>query len=327
MGIGIVGTGRCLPPRVVDNHEISRFVDTSDEWIVSRTGIRARRFADRAVTSSDLGAEAACAALASAGLRAEHVDAIIVATSSPDWIQPATACAVQRKVGARSAAAFDVGAVCAGFVYGLAVGCGLMTAFSDLRNVLVVGAETYSKLLDFQDRTSSVFFGDGAGAVVLGRVPQDYGILGVKLIADGRLTDVVMVPAGGGALPATEDTVRRRQHSFRMDGGRVWEYVTRELPRVVREALSTAGLDVDDVDVFVFHQANARLLEACMTGLGADAGRMVCTVEEFGNTAAASVPITLHAAALGGRLTRGSTVVLGAVGGGMTAGAAVLRWY
>jgi 3-oxoacyl-[acyl-carrier-protein] synthase III len=327
MAIGIESTGSYLPGQVITNQDLAGIVDTSDAWIVSRTGIRERRQAPATAASSDLGVLASQRTLAAAGVSAQMVDGIVVATSSPDYIQPATACAVQAKLGLAGAAAFDVSAVCAGFVYGVAVAAGLMEAFGQYRRMLVVGCETYSKILNYGDRTSCVFFGDGAGAVLLSQVPAGYGILGADLMADGTRLDAVGIAAGGSAEPVTPGALAAHRHQFRMDGPAVWDFATQALPMVIKNVLASASLTVNDVDLLVTHQANARLIDAVVAALGVEPRKVPMTVERYGNTAAASVPITLDEAVTAGRLKRGDLVVLASVGGGMTAGAVVLRWY
>jgi 3-oxoacyl-[acyl-carrier-protein] synthase-3 len=326
MGVGIIGTGSFLPPRVCSNLELAGLVDTSDDWIVSHTGIRERRYADPAVATSDLAVHAAAQALRDAGTEVSEVGSLVLATSSPDWIQPSTACAVHGRLGLGRVPAFDVSAVCAGFVYALSIGSSMLAAEPAYGPMLVIGAETFSKLLDFRDRGTCVFFGDGAGAVVLGEVSDGFGILSTQLLADGSLTDVVGVPAGGSRLVASADTVEQRDHYFRMDGRRVWDFAVEALPEVVAKALDKAGLSLSDVDLLVCHQANARMIEACTDSLGLDRSRVHLTVDRYGNTAAASVPITLDEARHLDRVSHGDVVVLASVGGGMTAGAIVLRW-
>lgn len=327
-GIGIVGTGVFLPPRRVTNEDIARRVDTSPEWIVSRTGIRERRHVDPETTTSELAALAAAAALENAQVPRDTVGMTVVATSSPDWIQPSTACAVHDRLGIRMAPAFDVQAVCSGFLYGLTVASSMLASTpGQYGSALVIGAETFSKLLDFQDRTTCAFFGDGAGAAVLAPVPPGYGILATHLVAEGHLHDIVKVPAGGSRLAASAKTVEQRQHFFRMNGRGVWNFVTSITPELLKNVLTKAGISVDDIDLFVFHQANRVMIEHCLRELGVDPARAHFTIENYGNTAAASVPITLHDAVVQGRLKRGQLVLLAAMGGGMTAGAAILRWY
>ncbi|MGW2277231.1 3-oxoacyl-ACP synthase III family protein [Streptomyces sp. NPDC001770] len=327
MAIGIVATGSYLPDHIVTNEDLARTVETSDAWITSRTGIRERRRAHEDQSTSDLGRLAALAALRDHDIAAEQLDALVVATSSPDRIQPSTACNLHAGMGLHQIPAFDVGAVCSGFVYATAAAAGLMNTFSQYSHVMVVGCEAYSRILDYEDRGTCVFFGDGAGAAVLGEVPEGYGILGCELMADSTQLDVVGIPAGGTLEPADERTVAERRHYFRMDGRRVWDFATQAVPQVVKGALAAARLDVDDVDLLITHQANARLIEECADRCGVPMDRVPMTVDRYGNTAAASVPITLDEAAAAGRLHRGDVVVLAAVGGGMTAGALVMRWY
>lgn len=327
MAIGIRSTGSFLPAHVITNRDLESVVDTTDAWIVSRTGIRERRRADKAAVSSDLGAAAGLRALISANVGPEEVDGLIVATSSPDYVQPATASALQVKLGLGSVPSFDVSAVCTGFVYALATGTGLMHTFAQYDRLLIVGCEVYSKILDYQDRTSCVYFGDGAGAVLLGHVPEGYGVLGAHLMADGTQLDVVGIPAGGAVEPLSIDVLSNRRNYFRMDGPRVWDFATHVLPSVIKEALVSADLSVEDVDLLITHQANARMIEAVGAALGIPAHKVPLTVDRYGNTAAASVPITLDEAVTASRLNRGDIVVLASVGGGMTAGAVVLRWY
>ncbi|SES33217.1 3-oxoacyl-ACP synthase III family protein [Lentzea albida] len=328
MAIGILSTGSFLPRRVVTNKELESVVDTTDAWIVSRTGIRERRRAEDGAASSDLGTIAGMRALHSGGLSQLQIDGLVVATSSPDHIQPATACVLQAKLGMGAVTAFDVSAVCTGFVYGLTAAVGMMRGFpQQYRRMLVVGAEAYSRILDPTDRTTSVFFGDGAGAVVLGEVPDGYGVLSAHLMADGTQAEVVGVPAGGSAEPASHATVSARRHYFHMNGPKVWEFATTQLPSAIKEALLQADLGVEDVDLMITHQANARLIEAVGAAVGISQDKVALTVERYGNTAAASVPITLDEAVAAGRVKRGDVVVLASVGGGMTAGAVVLRWY
>jgi 3-oxoacyl-[acyl-carrier-protein] synthase III len=327
MSIGVSGTGSHLPPRVVTNRDLEQMLDTTDDWITSRTGIRTRRWAAEGTASSDLGTLAARQAMAAAGVGPDQVDGLLVATSSPDRPQPATACAIQANLGLSTVPAFDVAAVCSGFVYALTTCAGLMRGFPQYRRMLVVGCEVYSRIIDLQDRTSSVFFGDGAGAVLLEQLPEGYGLLGAHLMADGTQADVVQVPAGGSREPISGHCLAERRQYFRMDGRRVWEFATSTLPGVVKEALSNADLAINDVDLLVMHQANARMIESVSAAMGVPEDRVPLTVDRYGNTAAASVPITLDEAVRAGRLRRGDVVVLAAVGGGMTAGAAVLRWY
>jgi 3-oxoacyl-[acyl-carrier-protein] synthase-3 len=327
MGTVVRGTGSYVPSRRVDNSEIAGLVNSEADWIVERTGIRRRHYAAARESTSDLAAVASRAAMHRAGVGPESLDAVIVATSSPDQLQPSTACMLQPKIGVSGVPAFDVGAVCTGFVYALAVGDCLLRGGPDYRRMLVVGSEVYSRILNFADRTSSVFFGDGAGAVVLERGPEGYGILGHRLYAEGALADVVGVRAGGTREPSDMNARAQGRHLFHMDGRRVWGFATATLPTVMKDALGGVGADPRDVDVFILHQANARLVHACLDSLGVSREKAALTLPKYGNTAAASVPLTLDETCRQGRLKRGDLVVLAAVGGGMTAGAVVMRWY
>lgn len=251
----------------------------------------------------------------------------MLGTSTPDWILPSTACHVQQKLGLPAAPAFDVSAVCSGFIYSLTVAHNMFKLCCPNSYALVIGADTFSKLLDFEDRTSSVFFGDGAGAVVLGKVPAGYGILASELMASGELHDIIKVPAGGLHMPASTDTLQDRSHYFRMDGRAVWNYVTTTIPKLVPSVLAKADLKLDDIDLFIFHQANRVMIDYCGKQLGIDSSKVHFTVDKYGNTAAASIPVTLHDAYLQDRIQLGSRICLVTVGGGMTAAATVLRWY
>ena len=326
-GVGIIGISSYLPPRRVTNQEIETFVDTTAEWISSRTGIHERRYASADTCTSDLATRAASGALSHAKLLANDIGLTVLGTSTPDWVLPSTACHVQQKLGLPCGPAFDVSAVCSGFIYAMTVAHSLFNVCCSSSHALVIGAETFSKLLDFKDRTSSVFFGDGAGAVVLGKVPAGYGILASELTANGALHDNIKVPAGGSHLPASEDTLREHAHCFRMDGRAVWDYVTSIIPKILPLVLQKAGLALDDIDLFIFHQANYVMVNHCAKQLGIAANRVHYTVNKYGNTAAASIPITLDDALQQGRLHRGSLVMLVTVGGGMTAAASVMRWY
>lgn len=323
VAIGIVGTASYVPANVVSNAELARTLPTSDEWIRSRTGIRTRRWAEDETTSG-------MAATAARRLLEEQQRAarmIVVATSSPDHIQPPTACLVQHELGLSGVPAFDVGAVCSGFVYGLVTASALAQAHPELAPAVVIGAERYSRILDPADRTATVFFGDGAGAVMVGEVPDGYGILGARLTAHGGLSHVVGIEAGGTTLPASASTVADRRHHFHMHGPQVWDYATTTLPMLVKETLEVVDLDPAEVDLVVMHQANLRLIEEVLRGCGITADRTETTVEAYGNTAAASIPITLDQAVRRGRLSDGDVVLLAGVGGGMTAGCVALRWY
>jgi 3-oxoacyl-[acyl-carrier-protein] synthase-3 len=318
----IVGTGSALPERCVDNATLAaelaaRGVETSDEWIVARTGIRQRHLADPEVTSSVLGARAARAALAAAGLAPSDVDLIVVATSTPDYVFPSTACLVQRELGIAGCPAFDVQAVCTGFVYGMTVADAMIRA-GGVRNALVIGAEVFSRILDWNDRGTCVLFGDGAGAVVLSAAAEP-GILAARLHADGRHESILRT-AGNVAHGSITG------HPFlTMDGQAVFKLAVTVLDEVARETCAAAGIGVADVDWLIPHQANVRILQATGRRLGLPAEKVVVTVDRHANTSAASVPLALDVAVRDGRVRPGHRVMLQGVGGGFTWGAVLVR--
>jgi 3-oxoacyl-[acyl-carrier-protein] synthase-3 len=313
----IVGTGSYLPSRVVTNDELASRMDTSDEWIRTRTGIRQRHIAEASQASSDLGFEASRAALSSAGVSAADVDLIIVATATPDYIFPSTACIMQAKLGVAGCAAFDIQAVCSGFVYALAIADKLIRC-GQYRCALVVGSEVYSRILDWNDRGTAVLFGDGAGAVVL-KADSKPGILGSVLHADGSYAGILSVPGNvcGGKITGSP--------FLQMDGQAVFKFAVRVLDECARETLDQCGLIVSDVDWLIPHQANVRILEATAKRLGLDRSKLVVTVDRHANTSAASVPLALDLAIRDGRIKPGHKVMLQGVGGGFTWGAALVE--
>jgi 3-oxoacyl-[acyl-carrier-protein] synthase III len=313
----IAGVGSALPKRRVDNEELAKQVDTSDQWIVERTGIRSRYIAAEGETTASLATDAARAALADAGIEASEVDLIVLATATPDQTFPSSATKVQAALGIDDCVAFDVHAVCTGFLYALSVADAMIRAGSG-RTALVIGAETFSRILDWEDRTTCVLFGDGAGALVLRAEDGDRGILATRLHADGRHNDLLFVDGG----PSTTGTVGK----LRMKGREVFRHAVVNLADVLREVLSAAELESDDVDWVVPHQANARILEATAKKLKLPSAKVVVTVDRHANTSAASVPLALDVAVKDGRIKRGDIVVLEAMGGGFTWGAAVLRY-
>jgi len=314
----ITGTGSYLPLKSISNAELEGQMDTSDAWIFSRTGIRSRHVAADGETTSDLALIAAQRALAAAGLSADAVDLIIVATTTPDQVFPSTACLLQAKLGVKRGAAFDVQAVCTGFLYALAV-ADKFVASGQSQCALVVGAEVFSRILDWSDRRTSVLFGDGAGAVVL-QPCTDGGVLSTHLHADGSQAHILQVPGGiaGGGIHGSA--------YVQMDGQAVFRFAVRALESVCTEALEANGYTGRDLDWLVPHQANIRIISATAQKLGLPAERIVTTLEHQGNTSAASVPLALDAAVRDGRIQPGHLVLLEAVGGGMTWGAALLRW-
>jgi acetoacetyl-CoA synthase len=323
---GIVGLGSYLPEGRITNRELARSLDVSEAWIVSRTEIHERRVARPEQATSDLATEAAIRALDDAEVEPSELDLVVVATSTPDWIQPATACAVQRNLDAPGAAAFDVSAVCSGFVYALTVADALLRAGGREGKALVIGAETYSRILDYRDRRTCVLFGDGAGAVVLGPVPPGAGLLRACLGSDGAKWDLVGIPAGGSRLPVSAATVARGEHYFRMQARGTRAYVKDRFPHAVGEVLRSTGLRLEDVDLVVPHQANGVLLRECAQELDLPPHKIHWTLGRYGNTAAASIPITLDDAVRQDRLAPGDLVLMVAIGGGMTWASALLRW-
>ena len=313
----IAGTGSALPPRRVTNDELAQTVDTSDEWIVERTGIRARHIAGEGETTATLATDAARKALEAAGMSAGEIDLIVLATATPDQTFPATATKVQHALGILDCVAFDVAAVCSGFLYALSVAESMIRSGGST-NALVIGAETFSRILDWEDRATCVLFGDGAGAVVLTAEEGERGVLSTALHADGRHNQLLYVDGG----PSTTGTVGK----LRMRGSEVFRHAVVNLAAVLEEAIAKAGLTTADIDWVVPHQANRRILDATARKLGLAPERVVITVDEHANTSAASVPLALDVAVRDGRIKRGDLIVLEAMGGGFTWGAAVARY-
>jgi 3-oxoacyl-[acyl-carrier-protein] synthase-3 len=321
----ITGTGAAVPRRVITNADLERMVDTSDEWITTRTGIRERRVAEPSETLSDYAVEAGRQALEAAGVRPHDLDLIICATVTPDRPIPATSCTIQHRLGAARAAAFDMAAGCSGFIYALAVG-DQFVRMGTYRQVLVIGAELLSKYVDWKDRTTCIIFADGAGAVLLSRRDGAGGVRGFSLHSDGSLADFIYVPAGGTALPPSETTVRERQHYIRMKGNETFKIAVRSLEEVSREVLEACHLGAADISLMIPHQANRRIIDAVGTRLGIDPRRVYVNIERLGNTSAASIPIALDEAVRRGLVKRGDRLLFSAFGAGLTWAAAVVEW-
>lgn len=318
----ITGTGSFLPPKRVTNADMVALlakdgVETSDEWIVERTGIRARHFAEATVTSSDLGAEAARRALAAADIRADQLDLIIVATSTPDMVFPSAACILQNKIGANGCPAFDVQAVCSGFVYALSIADSMIKAGS-ARRALVVGAEVFSRIIDFKDRTTCVLFGDGAGAVVL-EASEEPGILATDLHADGKHVEILCTPGHVSGGDVLGDPL------LKMDGQAVFKLAVGVLEDAARAALAKAGKQDADLDWLIPHQANIRIMQSTAKKLKLPMDKVIVTVDQHGNTSAASIPLALDEGVRSGRVKKGDLVMLEGVGGGFTWGAVLLK--
>jgi len=311
------GVGSCLPERILTNAELAQTVETSDSWIRERTGIGERRIAAEGEYTSHLGAAAARSALDNAGMTAEDIDLIVVATTTPDHTFPATATIIQHQLGVEQGAAFDIQAVCSGFIYGIKV-VDAMLRSGGAKNALLIGAETFSRILDWEDRTTCVLFGDGAGAMVLSaETGSDKGILGSFIRSNGAHKDLLYVDGG----PSTTQTVGH----VRMVGNQVFRYAVTDISRAIETCAAEAGIAVGDIDWFVPHQANQRILNGVAKRLKIDPHKVISTVEYHANTSAASVPLALHAAMMDGRIKPGHTAMLEAFGGGFTWGAAVLR--
>ena len=319
----ITGIGSYLPARVLTNDELSQMVDTNDEWIVSRTGIRERRLAEPDETTSTMAAAAGASAIADAGLTAADIDFLVVGTGSPDHIMPSTAALTQDLLGLKCGAV-DVMAACTSFITALHHGASLIEAGRASR-VLVIGSDALTRHIDFTDRRTCVLFGDGAGAVVL-EVSEEAGVLGIDIGADGSGAGVLTIPAGGSAAPCTAERVEAGEHFLKMSGGDVFKFAVRVIPDTTRRALELSGLAVDDLTWLVPHQANQRILDAVAPRLGIDPARVFSNVELLGNTSAASIPLALHDLYTGGHLHRGDVLALVGFGAGLTWGAAVVRW-
>ncbi|MDT0306696.1 ketoacyl-ACP synthase III [Streptomyces sp. DSM 44917] len=324
--IGILGTGSFLPSVVVSNEEIAEGAGVTAEWITRKTGIRERRRAEGHQATSDLAAVAAQRALDQAGIRAEEVAYIVLSTSTPDRPQPPTASFVQHLIGAVNAAAFDVNAVCSGFVYALSVAERMLRPEPEGRYALVIGADIYSRILDYSDRKTAVLFGDGAGAAVLGRTPASQGLLSTSLVSRGDQHGLIGVPAGGSRMPASAQTVASGSHYFRMDGRGVRAFVQENLPAAVHALLDSAGVRPEEVRHFVPHQANGVMLAEVWPELGLPNAEFHLTVERYANTGSASVPITLDHVHRGGSLAEGDMVLMVGFGGGMAIGSSLIRW-
>ena len=322
---GVVGTGSHLPERVLNNRELAERFGCSEEWILTRTGIKERRFAEPGTGSSDLGLIASERALTVAGIKPRELDLIICATYTPDMAFPSNACLIQEGLGAKPAAAFDLQAACSGFVYALVTAAQYVAA-GNVRYALVVAAEVNSTIVDPMDQKVTPLFGDGAGAVIVGAVDGDSGLLGFHLGADGGGGGLFFMPAGGSRRPATFETVEAREHYIKMDGPSLFRFGVDAMVQSSRNALDRASLAVDAVDLFVPHQANLRIVDAGLERLGIPREKTLVTLDRFANTAAASIPIALDEAARTGRLTPGMLVLMTGFGAGLTWGSAVLRW-
>lgn len=325
MTVRITGTGSYLPERVMTNAELEAIVDTSDEWIVTRTGIKERRIAADDEASSDMAAAAARPAMEAAGVSADDVDMIVVATTTPDMLFPSSACVVQGLLGAKNAFCFDLSAACSGFLYALEVArCSLESGSSE--TALVIGAEKFSSILDWEDRNTCVLFGDGAGAVVIRKSDDGRGIIAGSLEADGTCADMLNVPGGGSRLPFSKEVLEQRQCYVKMNGREVFKRAVRSMADVSARVLESAGLSTDDIDCVIPHQANLRIIEAVASRLDIPLDKFYLNLSKVGNVSAASVPLAMDEASRSGALKRGDLVLVSVMGAGFTWGASVLEW-
>ncbi|BCA55863.1 3-oxoacyl-[acyl-carrier-protein] synthase III [Nitrospira sp. KM1] len=320
----ISGTGSYVPPKVLTNTDLESMVATSDQWITERTGIRERRLAGVGEACSDLGVKASLQALRNANVRPIDLDLILLATCTGDYPLPATACLIQHRLGATRAAACDLSAACCGFVYALSVADAYVK--TGMRHVLVIGAEVMSSIMDWTDRNTCILFGDGAGAAVVSASEGDRGILSTHLRSDGALHDLIAVPGGGSRQPLSDKVIAEKMHCIKMKGNETFKVAVRMLEEIARETLAANNYGVEDLDLYVPHQANMRILKAVADRLGLPSEKVMLNLDRYGNTSAASVPIALDEAVQQGRIKPGSLVMLGAFGAGLTWASALLRW-
>lgn len=325
MRVGILGLGSYIPEKIVTNYDFEKFLDTSDEWIRTRTGIIERRFADETQATSDLATIAAKRALEDANLRPEDIDLIIVGTNSPDTLYPATACLVQDKIGASGkCGAFDLQAGCTGWVYAAVTGLQFIKTGA-YKHVLVIGAEVITRLMDPTDKGTYVLFGDGAGAAVLGEV-EEGGIIDFELYADGSISEHLVYPAGGSRKPFSEEVLKERGYYTKMNGNEVFKFSVREISRITKKLLDKTNTRLEDIDWFIPHQANVRIIQAGAEKLGIPMEKVVVTIDKFGNSSAATVPVSLDIIYKEGKLKKGDLVLMVSFGAGMTSGAMLMRW-
>ena len=320
----ILGVGTYIPKKVLTNADLEKFVDTTDEWIQSRTGIKERRVVEKDQATSDLAYEAGVVALRDAKISPKELDLIIVATISPDMYFPSTACLVQARLGA-TCPAFDLSAACSGFPYSLALATHLISS-GFYRNILVIGAEVISGLIDWSDRSTCVLFGDGAGATVVGRSTDGSGILSTYLGADGNHWDLLQIPAGGSRLPATQATIENKMHTLKMSGAEVFKLAIRYMGEAATKALELANLTIDDISLFIPHQANLRIIDALAKRLNIPMEKIFLNLQKYGNMSAASTAVALVEAVQEGRIKKGDKILVVAFGAGLTWGSCVIQW-
>ena len=321
----IIGTGSYHPPRVLNNFDLEQMVTTTNQWIIERTGIRERRMAEKGEGLSDLCEKAARSAMEMAGVEADELDQIIVGTITPDMPLPAAACFLQKKLGNNRAAAFDLAAGCTGFIYGLAIADQFIRT-GHARTILVVGADILSNIVNWKDRATCILFGDGAGAAVVQAHDGPGGVLETQIRSDGRGVDLLKIPVGGSVRPASRESLNDGDHCIQMMGSEVFKCAVRSMVEVTQEVLHELGLSVEDIDLFIPHQANIRIMNATAKQLGIDSSRVVVTIDKYGNTSAAAIPAALDEAVRQGRVEEGDRILITAFGAGLTWGAALIQW-
>ena len=321
----ITALGTYVPPRVLTNRDLEKIVETSDEWILTRTGIRERHIVDEGVATSDLAAEAARRALAQRGIDPTEIEAIVVATVTPDMLFPSTACLVQNKLGAKGCWGFDLSAACSAFVYALQTGAQFIATGAH-KKVLVIGADVMTSILDYTDRATCILFGDGAGAVILEPAEDGVGLIDFVHEIDGSGGCSLFMPGGGSLHPATHETVDKKMHFVHQDGGAVFKYAVRKMGEVCEKLLARNGFTADDIDCFIPHQANQRIIQATAERVGLRPERVIINIDRYGNTTAGTIPLAMQTAREEGRLKKGDLVLLASVGAGFTVGATLLRW-
>ena len=323
--VGILGFGKYVPENIMTNNDWAKLVDTSDEWITSRTGIKERRFAVEGQGTSDLGAEAAKKALEDAGVKAEEIDLIILATCSPDYRAQNCASLIQAKIGAVNAPAFDLEAACSGFIFSLVVGKAMIQSGMH-KKILVIAAESISRMIDMEDRNTAILFGDGAAAAVLGEVEEGYGIISSYMGTEGVTDATLRIKAGGTMYPATKERVENKEIYIEMNGTDVFKFAVKALPHATREAAKTGNIDLNDIDILFPHQANLRIIEAAAKRLKIPMEKVYINLQKYGNTSAASIGIAMSDAIEEGRLKKGDLIALTGFGAGLTYGSLIMRW-
>lgn len=323
--VGIKGIGYYVPENIVTNFDLEKMVETSDEWIRTRTGIEERRFISPDEATSDLAAKAALKAIEAAKINKNEIDLIIVATATPDYLTQPTACLVQKKIDLTGIPCFDIGAACTGFIYALSV-ANSMVKSKEYKNILVIGAEALSRISDMQDRNTCILFGDGAAAAIVGEVEAGYGILGSSVGAEGEDDMILKVPAGGSKKPNTEETIEKRQNFLKMNGQEVFKFAVKVLPKVTLEALKNANIDVNELNMVFPHQANMRIIDSAAKRMGLPLEKFYVNLNKYGNTSAASIGIALGEALEQGLIKKGDKIALTGFGGGLTYGSIIMKW-